>query len=147
LVTLVATDGSAQIVWADIKVIVGKNIVSNLAHGLHGNLFAEIDVPTGRLKTPQIIDVERGGNRDVLRHPETAAPLEGFPIPAWEEILAITQRAAKFFLPVRTIGWDVALSGRGPRILEGNIWYDPVVQGFQTDHWMEPFRTMAEPAR
>jgi len=32
--------------------------------------------------------------------------------------------AVKFW-PLRTIGWDVALTPNGPRIVEGNVWWDP----------------------
>jgi hypothetical protein len=34
-------------------------------------------------------------------------------------------RAARHFLPLRASGWDVAVTPQGPRILEGNVWWDP----------------------
>jgi hypothetical protein len=66
-------------------------------------------------------------------------PLEGFQIPEWDGIKALAVAAARLFLPVRTVGWDVALGRSGPCILEGNIWYDPSLQGYLPDYWALPF--------
>jgi hypothetical protein len=34
-------------------------------------------------------------------------------------------RAARLFLPLRTIGWDVAIAPDGPILMEGNAYWDP----------------------
>jgi len=135
LVTYVDSGGFAKVVAADMKLIVGRSVVSNLAHGLHGNLIADIERTTGRLKKALIMDVEQGGYREVACHPDSGIALEGFQIPGWEKIVKVAVDAAGFFLPVRTVGWDIALSENGPRILEGNIWYDPSLSGYVSDYW------------
>jgi len=49
-------------------------------------------------------------------------------LPFWDEACALAETAARHFLPIRTIGWDVALTPEGPVILEGNFWWNPFNQ-------------------
>jgi hypothetical protein len=49
----------------------------------------------------------------------------GFAIPLWAEACALVERAALAFLPLRTIGWDVAVTPRGALLIEGNVTWDP----------------------
>ncbi|MBN9282025.1 MAG: hypothetical protein J0H37_07220, partial [Hyphomicrobium denitrificans] len=53
------------------------------------------------------------------------AELEGFRLPDWTLVTELALRAARTFLPLRTIGWDIALTPDGPVIVEGNRWWDP----------------------
>jgi hypothetical protein len=48
-----------------------------------------------------------------------------FKLPHWQEARKLAERAARLFLPLRTIGWDVALTEEGPLLLEGNAEWDP----------------------
>lgn len=48
----------------------------------------------------------------------------------------VTEAAHKF-LPLMTIGWDVALSGEGPYIIEANVWWDPPNQHLTMDKMLE----------
>jgi hypothetical protein len=135
LVTLAEPGKAARVVAADMKVIVGKNVASNLAHGRPGNLIAEIGLEDGRVRNPIAIDLKRGGYRHVSLHPDTGVDLAGFRIPEWSRIAELAVRAASVFLPIRTVGWDIALTENGPCILEGNVWYDPSLQGVHPDYW------------
>ena len=51
--------------------------------------------------------------------------LAGFRLPLWEEAKSLVARAATLFLPMRCIGWDVALTPSGPALIEANMWWDP----------------------
>ena len=46
----------------------------------------------------------------------------------WPEICKLAERIAFDFLPIRTVGWDIAVTPHGLYVLEGNIWYDPANQ-------------------
>ncbi len=140
MVTYTDSAGEATVVAADMKLIVGKNIVSNLAHGFNRNLIADIDRTTGTIKSALEVNTSHGGYRAVSRHPDSNIALEGFPIPHWEAIMDLAIRGASVFRPVRTIGWDIALSDRGPLIMEGNIWYDPSLAVFLSDYWAVGFK-------
>ena len=135
VVTLIGDDGEARVVAADMKIITGDNVASNLAHGSRGNYIADIDRDTGCLRTVLAIDIRNGGYKKLSHHPETGADLEGLRIPQWGCITALAKKAAAVFSPVGTIGWDIALRETGPCIMEGNIWYSPSLTGYLRDYW------------
>jgi hypothetical protein len=125
LISYVPPDGVPQVLTANIKIIVGRNIVSNNRHGLLGNLTAEVDLSTGRIVDAREERLDGRGFVIVPAHPDTGAVFRSWRIPYWHESLDLATKAARIFLPVRTVGWDVAITPDGPRLLEGNIWYDP----------------------
>jgi hypothetical protein len=55
----------------------------------------------------------------------TGADLVGVAVPLWREARALAERASRLFLPMRTIGWDVAVTPDGPVLIEGNARWDP----------------------
>ena len=58
------------------------------------------------------------------RHPETDVAFDGFVLPHWKRVCSLIVEAAEHFVPVRAIGWDVAITPTRPVIIEGNIWWD-----------------------
>jgi hypothetical protein len=62
----------------------------------------------------------------LTNHPKTGAPFADFQLPHWQEARKLAEHAAVLFLPLRTIGWDLALTDDGPLLLQGNAEWDPV---------------------
>ena len=60
----------------------------------------------------------------LTHHPDTGAPLLGIQIKGYKEVINIALKASKKFSFMGTIGWDIALSDRGPLIIEANVFYD-----------------------
>ncbi len=59
--------------------------------------------------------------RPIDRHPDNGAPLTGFKVPLWDEILDVARRAARA-LPLPYLGADVVLAAdAGPLIMEVNV--------------------------
>ena len=54
------------------------------------------------------------------KHPSTGMELIGFEVPYFKEALELCRRAAKMEKHVRYVGWDIAISDKGPVIVEGN---------------------------
>ena len=50
----------------------------------------------------------------------TGVRTEGLALPDWEAARALVLSACKAFLPVRTLGWDIALTPGGPVAIEAN---------------------------
>jgi len=42
-------------------------------------------------------------------------------LPFWQEVQSLAETAAQNFLPIRTIDWDIALTPKGPVLIEGNF--------------------------
>jgi hypothetical protein len=102
---------------------VGENQVDNFRAGQTGNVAARVDVANGCLR-----EGWAAGTTAIVRltrHPDTGVALDGFRLPLWEEVRSLAERAAVVFLPMRCIGWDMALTPSGPSIIEGNMWWDP----------------------
>lgn len=81
-----------------------------------GGLGADYDAE-GRLGPAR--SLEPGAPR-YDRHPDTGAIITGTLIPAWARVAALARRAHAPIRDIAMIGWDVALPGAEPVLLEGN---------------------------
>lgn len=117
--------GAVETNHALLKIAVGTNLIDNYRNGETGNLIVGVDVLEGCLRQGWGAPENGVGLRKVTHHPDTGMAFDGFPIPLWEEAKSLVQRAATLFLPMRCIGWDVALTPSGPALIEANMWWDP----------------------
>ncbi|SFQ28404.1 Sugar-transfer associated ATP-grasp [Lachnospiraceae bacterium XBB1006] len=81
-----------------------------------GGIACGVDPVSGEIITPAV------GNEGILyqKHPLTGKRFEGFRIPYWQEILTLTEQALRKVDGVNYVGWDVAITKRGPILVEGN---------------------------
>jgi hypothetical protein len=124
VVTIVG-DRGPEIIHANFKVIVGENVTDNIDWGKTGNFTAEIALETGVVRRTVRLQPGAPGFQRSDFHPVTHQSVTGLALPFWPEVRAACLDAAEKFLPLRTIGWDVAITPTGPRFVEGNAWYDP----------------------
>ena len=117
--------GEAQILFAVLKIPVGKNRADNFFHGKSGNLIAAVELETGKLSRarasesrswPLFVDVDF--------HPETGNRITGLLVPYWEELKRLVVQAHETLPGLATLGWDVALTEAGPVLVEANGTYD-----------------------
>jgi len=122
--TLVDRQKTAHILNAHLKIAMGRNPTNNFDYGRSGNLIVQVCLETGQLK--QALSVSSDGlGTPVFSHPKTGVAMEGFLLPLWREACDLVRETALKFWPLRTIGWDVALTPKGPIIVEGNAFWDP----------------------
>ena len=124
IVTCIDESGDVQIYLALFKIIVGTNLHDNYNYGLSGNLTANIDPATGALNKATGASPDKIGFSIVPNHPTTGRPISGFQLPHWRETRELVRQAAQLFWPLRTIGWDVAITQDGPVLMEGNSMWD-----------------------
>ncbi len=81
-----------------------------------GGVIASVDPKTGVTCT-DAVDVD--GNHYAV-HPGSQLPVLGFQIPHWDQVLSLTEQAARRIKGVGMIGWDVAITEKGVCLIEGN---------------------------
>lgn len=118
-------EGEPRILFAVLRMPVGKGSADNFLHGQSGNLIAAVDLETGVL-SPGRVSKSRFWPliHDVDFHPETGSEITGLALPYWEELRNLVVRAHSSFPDLMTVGWDVAIVDGGPIIVEANSTYD-----------------------
>jgi glutathione synthase/RimK-type ligase-like ATP-grasp enzyme len=84
-----------------------------------GGLCSRVDLHTGRLG-PAVGRTRDRRRVDFDRHPDTGATITGVPVPRWEAVQDLTMQLMAAFPELDHVGWDLAVSDRGPRVIEGN---------------------------
>lgn len=107
------SNGEPKIFFAAARVGNGKSVADNFHQGGMGVL---VDYEKGIL-VGKAIDKELN---EYVVHPATEVKFDGFEIPYWEEIVSMCLEAATVEETVHVIGWDVAITEKGPMIIEGN---------------------------
>lgn len=123
--TFVHRDGRVGVYAPYLKVIGVDQPIDNICDGLTGNSLVAVGFQDGRLGRAFDFSPDGIGTIDRRCHPRTGVPFTGFMVPFWDETKNLVRDIAPLFLPLRTIGWDVAPTSNGPVILEGNSWWDP----------------------
>jgi hypothetical protein len=100
------------------KINVGTRDSDNFHHGASGNMLAAIDIQDG--SAVRIVAGVGFDQRVDSPHPVTGAHLLGFRLPGWSRIRELVLDASTHFPGLLCQGWDVAICGDGPRLLEVN---------------------------
>jgi len=131
--TLVDLNGNSTVMDAYFRVIVNDSITDNISNydsgKLSGNILAIPDLANGIITSAWIPNENGVGFRDIQDHPRTGLPISGFQLPMWEEVCKLACRAASVFVPIRTIGWDIAITPTGPILIEANERYQHAGSG------------------
>ena len=106
-------DGKPELFYAAARIGNGKAVVDNFHQGGVG---VRIDTEKGKLLGNALSkDLE-----EVEAHPATGVKFDGFDIPYWDEIKKMVCDAAMVNPEVKVVGWDVAISNKGPLLIEAN---------------------------
>ncbi len=131
IITQLTSNNLVEILGARLRITINSS-VDNLAAG---NIAAPINESTGKIEGPGVYsDITK---KDEFTHPVTGIEIVGFEIPFWKESLEMVKQAALLFPQNRSIGWDVAITNKGPELIEGNhdwcklLWQLPVKKGLK----------------
>ena len=111
--SLLDCDGNVHFMKFILRVGVGDSVVDNYCAG--GCIY-EIDEETGCV-------ISKGYSKvhpESIVHPGTEIIMLGRQIPFWQEVKELVCKAHKMIPQMRFIGWDVAITGDGPELIEGN---------------------------
>ncbi|MGI9491838.1 MAG: sugar-transfer associated ATP-grasp domain-containing protein [Geminicoccaceae bacterium] len=99
------------------KVPVGDNPADNFWRP--GNLLAAIDPENGQVR--RVIRGVGPDQAEFENHPDSGERLLDVTLPDWWAALDVCLHAAAMFTGLRLQAWDVALTNRGPVLIEVNI--------------------------
>jgi hypothetical protein len=117
LMTVQNETGGHEATHATLRMAVGANRLVDNFHA--GGIVAPVDMASGRLGPASDIGFRPDmGWRNT--HPDTGALIAGLVLPLWAETVDLACRAHKAFAPRLVVGWDIAITDRGPVIVEGN---------------------------
>ena len=126
ITTVIDRAGIPHLLTAGLRMGSGQTVTDNLS--VNG-IFAQIDLDTGVLFTLAI-----GADlRTYVKHPISGVILPGFQIPHWEAIKEMVIHATKLVPQIRWVGWDIAVTEKGPLLIEGNAAFPaPRIMQFAT---------------
>lgn len=93
----------------------GEGAVADNFHS--GGIAYPLDLETGTITGPGRNNSEI---RDYEIHPVSKVFMPGFVIPHWKEITDCVIQAMERIPHVGYVGWDIAVTGNGPELIEGN---------------------------
>lgn len=132
IMTALYPNREVKIIAAFIKIGREGADVDNAGSG--GNIDCGVDIRTGKLYNS--IEFNFWTNiANIKKHPDNNTPLEGTEIKGWKEILCQLKSFQARLPQLKTIGWDVAITPKGPIIIEINNWWDTTGQLFINKGW------------
>jgi len=123
-------DGECSIIFCLFKQAGYGQLVDNFNMGQNKSTLWVVDSKTGQLVQGYQINENGYGHKEVLNFKKNIC------LPFWSETLELVRSASKQFLPLRTVGWDVAITNKGPIIIEGNCFFDPAssIEGYDQEN-------------
>lgn len=129
VVTYVDTSGTVHFLAASIRLISGKAIIDNIDWGRTGNFALQLHPQSGRPMDAMTF-IHDGRVMSWIapeEHPKLGEAMRSFVVPEWDRVIELLTHAAHKFLPIRTLGWDIAITPQGPMIVEANFRWDPMM--------------------
>jgi len=146
IITIFNTDGDVEILGAILRTSASDLPVDNFTMG---GVVIGINTETGKLKefgivkyfvkfensaisnTSGYISIKRQleekkkkklikEGKLLYKHPITKISFKDFQLPFWDEVKSMGIQAQKLFNHVKSVGWDIAISDKGPVIIEAN---------------------------
>lgn len=106
-------DGKPEFFYAVARIGKGTAVVDNFHQGgVAVKIDMENGILTGNARSKDLKEVEK--------HEVSGVKFDGYKIPYWDEIKKLVCEAAMENPKVRVVGWDVAISNKGPLLIEAN---------------------------
>ena len=110
-----------HILSADMRVSCQKDAVVDNFHK-HGAIV-HVNTKTGKLAKY----AHKKQEKSLTVHPISNIKFENYKLPYWKETLEMVKKLHNIFPGFSSLGWDVAITPTGPKIIEGNSGWDRVV--------------------
>jgi hypothetical protein len=122
VITFINDQGEVEILATMVKFGLGTSTVDNFSKG---GSAARVD--EGGIIQKAILE-DSGSYEPIEKHPTTNQQIEGLQLPYFDEAVALAIRAQLHIPQLRTLGWDIAITPKGPVIIETNVFWGNVTQ-------------------
>lgn len=124
LQTVIDKSGRSHPFGAGLRIGRIWNSVDNWAKG---GVFVGINMENGTLKSLGMLKPQFGTS--TKKHPDTEVIFDKFEIPFYKEAESLAVKLHQLLYRCHSIGWDIAITERGPVFIEGNgIWEISLLQ-------------------
>jgi hypothetical protein len=110
-------DDGAAVESAVVKIPRSHNVADN--YWRSGNMLGAVNKESGIIE--RVVTGAGDHYREVTTHDDTGASLTGYKLPDWLQATSLCLKAATMFPGIRTQSWDIALSDKGPVLMELNF--------------------------
>lgn len=110
-----ADRGGISVMGAALRLGNGREPTDNLSGG---GVVAEIDLESGSLG--RVVSLEHDMPDYLSSHPKSGVKISGKTIPNWAGVIELAVESAKKLAFLPCIGWDIAVTDKGPVIVEIN---------------------------
>ena len=104
-------DDRMEVLPSNFRIGRGDSIVDNTGRG---GISAALD------ENGLVLTACDSSGKYYETHPDTGEKIVGFQIPRWDEAVALANKLCQVVPKVRYVGWDLALTGKGWVVIEGN---------------------------
>jgi hypothetical protein len=108
-------NGKPTVFCASARMGTGGRAVDNWSAG---GLTIGVDAQTGEFQSEAFFKPGYGGR--IAQHPDTGVVFEGLRVPHFQEAVQLVLQLHEYLPQIHSIGWDIAISTRGPVVIEGN---------------------------
>jgi len=119
--TFIDKEGTVEIIAPYLRMSTSNLHVDNTSSG---GCCVGINPDSGRLKKYGYTSISKTGGKILTAHPVTKVEFLDFKIPYFNEAKQFVLQVASLVPNLRLIGWDMAITGSGPLLIEGNLKYD-----------------------
>ncbi len=113
MVTMTDDAGEPHLLYAAMRLGSGGAVVDNFNSG---GMVIPINPEKGTLRG---VAVNKAG-QTFEKHPDTGVKFDGYQVPCWKTCCKLASQAAVRIPTVRFVGWDLAITPKGPVLVEGN---------------------------
>ncbi|WP_423149175.1 sugar-transfer associated ATP-grasp domain-containing protein [Rubrolithibacter danxiaensis] len=115
----VHSGSSTEVIGAALRMGTGGSRVDNWNAG---GIFVQIETETGKLKKHAFFKPKYGTK--VEKHPDSDIVFEGYKLPFFKEAVDKAMYFHSLLSGIYSIGWDIAITAKGPVFIEGNDNWD-----------------------
>jgi len=122
--TIAYGEDDIDVVYASFRMTTGDGVSDNFNFGTTGNSLWPVNVTSGKISKMYCLSPIGYGLQAVEPGDHRYPGDSSLTLPFWRQSKELVKRAAKHFYPLVTVGWDVAITDEGPKLIEANAYWD-----------------------